>query len=480
MVKKNTKTPNTTTPNTTTPNTTTPNTGVPTFTPGGIGPSLGPAPILGVFGITKINATDPNKYMDQLYAQLVTKAMQQNKGATRKQASAIADQNLIEIAQTISGDTGINNIGMSKESNGAYYVLGKMLSNRQAYQPGGVYENNVTYDQATGTAKVKAQVVPPNTPGSGNGAGQAGVTSMSATAQTNAYNTIYNDLDMWGLTSLAGEAWNKITALGDNMDMKGVINWIRTTPQYEQRFPGNTIVDKKTGNVSTKLPESSYDTLLTSYRGAAQQYGLPPNALTPQIIANLIQGNVSASEFSSRLQYGYALAKNADPNVKAALAQMGITQGNLTHYFVDPKNAYDTINKNMTAAEIMGQGLDTGFGSIDKNTAQQIASQYVGSSTTLDKTAITSALKSVLPEVGLETAQVGQRGQATVSQNQLLSQAFPGMQSTTGTSAAGDAASIRMAQEARVAGLSGGGGYATSAKGVVGVGRAGSTGVGSA
>jgi len=447
---------------------------------GGSGPSLGPVPILGTLGITKINATSPTKYMEQLYAQLVKKAMQDNKGATKKQASALADQNLIQIAQIVSGDTGINNIGTSKASNGAYYVLGKMLSNPQAYQPGGVYENNVTYDQTTGTAKVKTQIVPPNTGGTGNGAGQAGVTSMSATAQANAYNTIYNDLDMWGLTSLAGEAYNKITALGDNMDMKGIINWIRTTPEYEKRFPGNTIVDPKTKQTSTKLSENAYDTLVTAYRGAAQQYGLPPKALDATHIANLVQGNVSAGEFASRLQYGYDLAKNADPNVKTALAQMGITQSNLTHYFVDPKNAYDTINKQMTAAEIMGTGVDTGFGAIDKNTAQMIASQYAGSSTTLDKTAITSALKSALPMVGLETAQVGQTGQATVSQGQLLSQAFPGMHSTTGTSAAGDAASIRMAQEARVAGLSGGGGYDTSAKGAIGIGRAGSTGVGSA
>jgi hypothetical protein len=467
--------------NTTTPNTTTPNTGVPTFTLGGTGgPSLGPAPILGTLGITRITATDSKNYMKQLYAQLLKKAMQENKGATEKQASAIANENLIQIAQAISGDTSINNVGSTKSSNGAFYVLQTMLNKIPSYSPGGVYENNVTYDPATGTAKVKAQIVPPNTPGTGNGAGQAGVTSMSATAQANAYNTIYNDLDMWGLTSLAGEAYNKITALGDNMDMKGIINWIRTTPEYETRFPGNTIVDPKTKQTSTKLSENAYDTLVTAYRGAAQQYGLPPAALDAKHIANLIQGNVSAGEFASRLQYGYDLAKNADPNVKAALAQMGITQSNLTHYFVDPKNAYDTINKQMTAAEIMGTGVDTGFGAIDKNTAQMIASQYAGSSTTLDKTAITSALKSALPMVGLEQEQVGQRGQATVSQGQLLSQAFPGMHSTTGTSAAGDAASIRMAQEARVAGLSGGGGYATSAKGAVGIGRAGSTGVGSA
>ena len=461
--------------------------GVTGFNPAGKSgnPTLGPAPILGVLGIKSISATSPEKYMVELYAQLKAKALKDNKGATEKQASSIADQQIIEIAQSISKDTSINNIGTSKKSNGAFYVLQTMLNNPQAKVPGGVFNNNVIYDRATGTAlsMAKPTVVPPGPSNGGSGtnpAGSAGVTSMSATAQANAYNSIYNDLDMWGLTSLAGEAYNRVTALGDNMNVKGIINWIRTTPEYEARFPGNTIVDPKTKQTSTKLSENAYETLVTAYRGAAQQYGLPPKALDEKHIANLVQGNVSAGEFASRLQYGYDLAKNADPNVKAALAQMGINQNNLTHYFVDPKNAYDTINKQMTAAEIMGTGVDTGFGAIDKKTAQMIASQYAGSSTTLDKTAITSALKSVLPMVGLETAQVGQTGQATASQGQLLSQAFPGMHSSTGTSAAGDVASVRMAQEARVAGLSGGGGYDTSAKGAIGIGRVGATGVGSA
>jgi hypothetical protein len=193
----------------------------------------------------------------------------------------------------------------------------------------------------------------------------------------------------------------------------------------------------------------------------------------------MIANGVYGSNLSSRIQKGYEAIQNFDPQAKQILKQYyGVDTNHLLTYALSPQHGIDQITKQNQAAMIATEANLSGFNGIDQKTAEALSSQMTDSNYSMDY--FRTNFQKAAQYQPLEQEQVGQRGQATISQGQALSTAFSGLNQMYGSTPAQDAAAVRMAQEARVAGLSGGGGYATSAKGAVGVGRAGSTGVGSA
>ena len=301
--------------------------------------------------------------------------------------------------------------------------------------------------------------------------GTASTTDMSALSQASAYNAfVDNYLHPWGLDALAPQAWSYVSDPGNHMDEAGLIQWIRSTPQYAARFPG---LAARTANGYPAMSESQYMTEEAAIQEAAGNYGLPAGFMSTQEVGNLIANNISSAEVTDRIKNGYEMAMNAPPEVKTLLQDYyGVDTGNLAAYYLDPTKATTLILKQTQGALIGNEAIASGFGNINVDTANQLAQQAVASPNSMDLNYFRQGFAKVAPLKPLEQQQVGQRGQATVDDRQLLSTAFSGMNQPMGTSPAGDQAAIRQASEARVAGLQGGGGYVANAKGVEGAGSA--------
>ena len=304
--------------------------------------------------------------------------------------------------------------------------------------------------------------------------GGVGVSSMSAQAQMTAINSVDSYLVQWGLTGSVdgtpnGESFgqwviDKVTAQGDNTNMQGVIDALRQTPGYALAFPGNAILMQEGKPI---VDENTYKSTITAYQGVAQQYGLPSGFLTPTVMGNLIAHSVSTTEFQQRVQNGYSVAANAPLETRNLLKQYyGIDTGALAAYYLDPTNAATTLVKQTQAAVYGTEAVATGFGNLTPGQAEGLAGLNLNDQNgNVAASSAAAGFAKAATLTPLEHAAVGQRGQATVNQQQLVDYAFPGQNAAGGTNPAQEDAALKLALGARAAGLSGGGGYNTGAKG---------------
>ena len=314
-----------------------------------------------------------------------------------------------------------------------------------------------------------------------NAQNEAYLASMTAQQEVSAYSSVTQALDYWGLMDLAPTAWQMISDPGQHYNADMVLQQIRNSPQYQARFPGINNILVGGGRVMT---ENEYITHEQDVKAQMANWSVPSGFVTQQEIGNLIQNGIYGNNLTARLQNGYDVMKNAPKEIRQALKQnYGISNGGLLAYYLDPKKGLDLLNKQNVTAEVQGYGLETGIGKIQKSTAEAIAALYPGQAPTAgvsDAASIKAAESSVSGLVPLETAQVGMRGQARINQEQILSQAFKGLDAQVGTTVPKTQEAIRLAEEARSAGLRGGGGFAEGARGVVGLGSTSTAGMGQA
>jgi hypothetical protein len=378
---------------------------------------------------------------------------------------------VVVVANYLTGQDWGKNV--SGAENAVYKALGTYGA-----MPGGVYANvdpgtfNVSSGRGSksGSGGAGAFVV------GGAGGGDYGLSAATASAKLSALDQLDSDLYAWGLNSLKDWVYNEVMAPGDFKPTAQVIMDMRNTPEYQARFPGMAL---RAQAGLTPITEADYIKNETAYMATANQYGIA-SIMTPTEIGILIGHDVSPQQLNDRVINAYQVAANADPNTQALLKNYyGIDTGQLAAYYLDPTKAYNTLLKQTQSAVIGGISEDTGFGNLSKNTAETLAAQAINSPTSMDSNYFRTQFGKIAPLTPLEQAQTGQRGQATATQQQLLGQAFAGLNQTQGTTPAGDAAAVKLAEQAKVAGLAGGGGYTTNQKGVVGVGSASTTGAAS-
>ena len=322
-----------------------------------------------------------------------------------------------------------------------------------------------------GTGKKRAAADPPYVVGSGDALSQ-----MSASAQYSAAQTIDQYLRDWGLEKLSGWAWDQISAAGNYKSAAGVLQEMRKTPEYQARFPGQA---ERAANGLPPIKEENYIKYEEGAKELANQYGLPPGFMSADEIAKLVGHGISLTETQDRIVNGYRQMHNADKATKQTLREYyGVHGGHLAAYYLNPKKAYDLLMKQTQSAEIGGIMKDEGVGAIKKGIAEQLSKQMTGSPGSMDLAGIRSGAQRIAPLVGLEQGQLGQRGQATVSQNQLLASQFAFLNKKTGNTAAGNQEAIQLAAQARVAGFEGGGGFAKNAQGGATIGSSSTSGTG--
>jgi len=271
-------------------------------------------------------------------------------------------------------------------------------------------------------------------------------------AATSARQIIADSLNQYGLGALAERAWQQYLK---GTPIEQVAAWVRTTPEYAQRFPAMAALAK----AGRAVTEAEYVAKERADAEMMRAYGLPAAFYNDRdTLGRLIAGEVSTSELQSRLDaYRTVVTDGAMNGVRAyARDAFGLGDGDLIAYFVDPDRAAPVLEQQARAAQIGAAAGRAGWTGLDPATALQLAGR------------------------GLSPQQAEQGfGQAATLRP--LTQALPGQQGgvvseqdVTGAVLNQDAAAKRRVQRAaeeRVSPFKAGGGFTESQQGVTGLGQ---------
>jgi hypothetical protein len=195
------------------------------------------------------------------------------------------------------------------------------------------------------------------------------VTSVATpTADQSARGIIQDTLDSYGLGSLGTFAWNEYLA---GTPISQILLDIRKTPEYAARFPAMASL-AKSGHAITEQQYIDYERTATQLMTAA---GLPSGFYDqPDDFAKLLASNISPAELQTRLQSYQQAVYQSPPEVRAALQQYyGVTDGQLTAFFIDPDKALPLIQRDLGAAQAGGTAAQTGYGAITQQQAEGLA-----------------------------------------------------------------------------------------------------------
>ena len=297
---------------------------------------------------------------------------------------------------------------------------------------------------------------------SGNAAALAGAT---ASARYSAEANADNDLTNWGIDT---PELNKMVA---HMVAQGVTNVneilqnVRETETYKQAFPGLSEYNAQKGHVH--MTEAEYRTYSQAVLGAAQQFG--GVSLNQHQIGALLKGNVSASEFSQRVQDIGAAVNNADPNVKAILEkQFGLNPQHLFAWWANPKEALPDLQRAVASADFQDFAHRVGLGGLTPVGAGQLAQMAKLASTQGNQglgygiSQVEGAIQGAAKDAPLLHANPGAAA-PTIDTTTLLGSVLPGFGGTDQVQAGRE---VELAEQAKAAPFEKGGGYAENAHGI--------------
>ena len=173
-----------------------------------------------------------------------------------------------------------------------------------------------------------------------------------------AFGLMMDTLSSYGLGSL-GDVLKGILLSGTT-DEDLVMLELQETQEWKTRFAGN---EKLRANGLPVLSVAEYLSTERQYAQVMHNYGLPGGFYDdPADFADFIGKSVSASELQSRVSAWADLAKREDPAIKAQLESMGIGEGDLAAYMMDPDRAAPLIQQKyqstLIGAAARRQGLD--------------------------------------------------------------------------------------------------------------------------
>lgn len=175
----------------------------------------------------------------------------------------------------------------------------------------------------------------------------------------------------YGLGSLAGKIYDYVKN-GYSADTISIL--LQDTDEYKKRFAANEA--RRKAGISVLSP-AEYLSIENSYRQIMRQSGLPVGFYdTNEDFTAFISGDMSPTELQGRVELATQATALANPQYKLALKQMGLSDGELTAYFLDPKRALPFIQKTAATAAIGAEALQRGF-AFDQQYAENLATQGV-------------------------------------------------------------------------------------------------------
>ena len=146
-------------------------------------------------------------------------------------------------------------------------------------------------------------------------------------------------LTQYKLESLTDIIWNKYAGQEVNIEDEGALIYsIREEEAYKKRFAANQARIEK--GLAELLP-SSYLELEDAYRRVLSNNGMPPGFYDSEDdFTQFIANDISVQELQNRIQQGYRLVADADPEVRRKMEELyGVSEGDLAAYFIDPNRA---------------------------------------------------------------------------------------------------------------------------------------------
>lgn len=271
--------------------------------------------------------------------------------------------------------------------------------------------------------------------------------------QNDARARIGSVLAEYGLESLADFVWQQILAGKSDAE---VLQDLRNTPQFKQRFPAIEERQKKGLNAISPGEYVAYERQARQLMRAA---GLPEGFYdSNDDFTRYIAGDMSLAELQDRIVLGRKAMYEVDPQVRATLSRdYGISEGDLTAWFLDDKVAQPLLEKRFLAGTIGASASRSGFGITSREENEGLA------------------------EIGV-TADQAQEGFSTLAGLRELTSGLPGQreedisrEDQIGAAFRGDARSrtkIENRRSQRQATFRGGGGFASDRDGVSGLGQA--------
>lgn len=175
----------------------------------------------------------------------------------------------------------------------------------------------------------------------------------------------------YGLGSLAGKIYDYVKN-GYGADTISIL--LQDTPEYKKRFAANEARLKAGMSV---LSPAEYISVENSYRQIMRQSGLPSGFYdSTSDFTNWISGDMSPTELQSRVDLATQATALANPSYKAALKQMGLSDGELAAYFLDQDRALPILQKSAATAAIGSEALQRGL-AFDQQYASELATAGV-------------------------------------------------------------------------------------------------------
>lgn len=201
---------------------------------------------------------------------------------------------------------------------------------------------------------------------------QAAAMEQQRAEQRESAKVIISDLlKQYGLENLT-EFVNKLITEEDIVSGDVILGRIRMTDQYKERFKGNELRRAAGFNA---LSEGQYVKMENEYRQVMRAANLPTGLFDQSSDLNqLIGGDVSISELSSRINDGYLAVQQSNPQVIAEMRRLyGIDDSGLAAYFLDPARATPILLRQARSAQIAGQATLQAAQQITAGQAEQLA-----------------------------------------------------------------------------------------------------------
>lgn len=173
----------------------------------------------------------------------------------------------------------------------------------------------------------------------------------------------------YGLEELGPWAYEQVTS-GNSPTMIRQLLWEQ--PAFKKRF--KVIFDRR----DRGLPAVSVDEVLDYERKARQIFqsaGLPSGFYdSPDDFYNFLVNDVSLSELNSRVEMARDYAFSSDATTRNELRRIyGVSDGQLTAFFLDNKRALPLIQSQWLAAQNAGASLRSGYGELTQPEAERLA-----------------------------------------------------------------------------------------------------------
>lgn len=176
-------------------------------------------------------------------------------------------------------------------------------------------------------------------------------------SQQSAFDILNNMLAQYNLGSLSGVLRDII--LTGITDQNEISLKLQATNEWKTRFAGNEMLRQKGLAV---LDVAQYLSVEQSYAQVLKNYGLPQGFYDdPQDFANFIGNSVSANELQQRAQMYSDVARREDPALKEQLTAMGLGEGDILAYMMDPTRALPLIQQKYQTALIGGAARRAGI-----------------------------------------------------------------------------------------------------------------------